>query len=490
VNSKGRTVSFWAERGLHNGHPESYDEMRARWRKMLQHIRGTARKAGFDIAAWQYPGGDYGQLTLDGDADIRAAYTDAVKDVFDVAFVPSENGYHTTRYDPHKLPVRNIYSPLDGLTLTRMAQRHPTRLALMTEGLVASWNGQLPRAERLFAKSEHLGLSPEDLTYYRGANALYDGDTPYALQLARKSREPEPKALRSEDLLARAEKLMRPRVGYEPQWWYDSEGRSYYEHTARVSTHVTEKLALSATTSDIIWGTSDKAEHGYSVGAGLRYYALPQHWLDLSAQDVMRDKGSSFARWDAAWHGAYATDFLNFNGTYDLSYGRAPIETLESIEKEIYADQFAVNTQARVLDRVSLEAQLFGVLRTDGNNTKGVSFSPKLIIWEKPNIRVGYQFNAADSDQNPDAYYAPQEYYNHMAVMDASVEIFENFSINGMYGYGTAISKDKDWENVTRYGGGFTMAIAQSLNIQGNYQHLQLPSYTLDQYSLGVQYIF
>ena len=149
-----------------------------------------------------------------------------------------------------------------------------------------------------------------------------------------------------------------------------------------------------------------------------------------------------------------------------------------------------MNTQARVLDRVSLEAQLFGVLRTDGNNTKGVSFSPKLIIWEKPNIRVGYQFNAADSDQNPDAYYAPQEYYNHMAVMDASVEIFENFSINGMYGYGTAISKDKDWENVTRYGGGFTMAIAQSLNIQGNYQHLQLPSYTLDQYSLGVQYIF
>lgn len=490
VNSKGRTVSFWAERGLHNGQPESYDEMRARWRKMLQHIRGAARKAGFDIAAWQYPGGDYGQLTLDGDADIRAAYTDAVKDVFDVAFVPSENGYHTTRYDPHKLPVRNIYSPLDGLTLTRMAQRHPTRLALMTEGLVASWNGQLPRAERLFAKSENLGLSPEDLTYYRGANALYDGDTPYALQLARKSRELEPKALRSEDLLARAEKLMRPRVGYEPQWWYDSEGRSYYEHTARASTHVTEKLALSATTSDIIWGTSDKAEHGYSVGAGLRYYPLPQHWLDLSAQDVMRDKGSSFARWDAAWHGAYATDFLNFNGTYDLSYGRAPIETLESIEKEIYADQFAVNTQARVLDRISLEAQLYGVLRTDGNNTKGLSFSPKLIIWEKPNIRVGYQFNAADSDQNPDAYYAPQEYYNHMAVVDASVEIFENFSINGMYGYGTAISKDKDWENVTRYGGGFTLAIAQSLNIQGNYQHLQLPSYTLDQYSLGVQYIF
>lgn len=490
VNSKGRTVNFWAERGLHNGHPESYDEMRARWRKRLEHIRAAARKAGFDIAAWHYPGGDYGQLTLDGDADIRAAYTDAVKDVFDVAFVPSENGYHTARFDSHSLPVRNIYSPLDGLTLTRMAQRHPTRLALMTEGLISSWNGQLPRAERLFAKSEHLGLSPEDLTYYRGANALYDGDTPYALELARKSRELEPNALRSEDLLARAEKLMRPRVGYQPLWWYDSDGRSYYEHTARASTHVTEKLALSATTSDIIWGDSDKAEHGYSFGAGLRYYPLPQHWLDLSAQGVTRDNGNSFARWDAAWHGAYATDFLNLNGTYDLSYGRAPIETLESIEKEIYADQFAVNTQARIVDRVSLEAQLYGVLRTDGNNTKGLSVSPKLIIWEKPNIRVGYLFNAADSDRNPDAYYAPQEYYNHMAVVDASVEIFEDFSITGMYGYGTAISKDKDWENVTRYGGGFTLGLTENLNVQGNYQHLQLPSYTLDQYSLGVQYIF
>lgn len=490
VNHEGRTVSFWAERGCRNGQKESYDDMRTRWRDTLQRIRNSARAAGFDISAWSYPGGDYGQLTLDGDADSRAAYTDAVKDVFDIAFVPTDSGYHTVRFDPLNLPIRNVYGPVDKRGLTRMAQQHPTRLALMTEGLVSSWNGQLPRAEHLFAKSENLGLSPEDLAYYRALNAIYDGDTPYALELARKSRELEPNALRSEDALAGAEKLLQPRVGYDPHWWYDSDGRSYYEHTMHASTHVRENLAISVMTSDIIWASNEKAEHGYAVGAGLRYYAMPQHWLDMSAQDVMRDKGSNFARWKATWHGAYATDVLKFNGIYDITYGRDSIETLESVDQKIYADQFTASTQARLLNWLSLEAQVFDISRTDGNNTRGLNFSPKLILWEKPAIRIGYLFNTADSDSHPKAYYAPQEYYSHMAVMDASVKIFDDFSITGMFGYGSAISKDRTWEAATRYGGGLNWALTQDLSLQGNYQHLQLPTYTLDQFSLGVQYIF
>ena len=490
VNNEGRTVSFWAEKGARNGQQESYDDMRTRWRDTLMRIRNSAKAAGFDISAWSYPGGDYGQLTLDGDEASRAAYTDAVKEVFAVAFVPSDDGYHTVRFDPLNLPIRNVYGPIDERGLKRMAQQHPTRLALMTEGLISSWNGQLPRAERLFAKSENLGLSPEDLTYYRANNAVYDGDTPYALELARKSRELEPDALRSEDVMARAEKLLRPRVGYEPLWWYDSDGRSYYEHTIRASTHVRENLALSIVASDIIWATRDKAEHGYAVGAGLRYYVMPQHWLDLSAQDVMRDKGSGFARWKAAWHGAYATNAFKLNGIYDISYGRDSIETLESVDQEIYANQFTASTQARLFNWVSLEAQIYDISRTDGNNTRGLNFSPKLILWDKPVIRIGYLFNTADSDSHPKAYYAPQEYYNHMAVADASIKIFDDFSITGMFGYGSAISKDKTWEAVTRYGGGFNWAFTQDLSFQGNYQHLQLPTYTLDQFSLGVQYVF
>lgn len=75
---------------------------------------------------------------------------------------------------------------------------------------------------------------------------------------------------------------------------------------------------------------------------------MPQHWLDLSAQDVMRDKGSGFTRWKAAWHGAYATNALKLNGIYDISYGRDSIETLESVDQEIYANQFTASTQARL----------------------------------------------------------------------------------------------------------------------------------------------
>ncbi len=489
--TSGRKGNFWAERGLVNGQPETVEQMRNRWSRMISSIQAKVRAQGFDLHAWMYPGGDYGQLGLDGGHEIRQAYGEAVKEHFSMSFAPTGTGYHLDCADPMFVPVRNIYFPLDEKALTAMPEVHPSRLAVMDEALLASWHGQMPRAERLFERASHFGLSAKDLAYYRANNAIYDGDASYANKLARAARALDPEALRTEIQTERAERMLRPRISFVPRWWNDDAEREYSEYTLTFSGHVHEDLSLSAFVSDVTWGHDGKYVNGQAGGVGLRYYPFKQHWIDLMVRGVQPSDGSDgFAEWRAAWRGVYATDFLKINGTYNLVYSRESIETRESIEKGIYADRLALNTDMRILNWGVLEGEIYGINRTDGNTTRGLTLSPRYIVWDKPHLRVGYLFGMADSDRNPPEYYAPQEYINHMAVVSGEYELFKNFSLRGMLGYGMAKSKNKDWQQVLRYNGGFNWNYNEDLSLQGGYQRLELPDYTLDQYTLGISYIF
>ena len=283
-------------------------------------------------------------------------------------------------------------------------------------------------------------------------------------------------------------------VSFVPRWWKDDADRSYAEYKLNFSTYVRENLMASFHVSDITWGDDSNTQHGRGVGMGLRYYPFKQHWLDLTAGGVLRDGNSSnssgFGQWGASWRGAYATDALNLNGVYTVSYNRESIETGQSIEDGIYADRLAFSSQARLLNRGVFETEIYGISRTDGNKTRGITLSPLYILWDKPHIRVGYLFGMADSDHNPPEYYAPQEYINHMAIASAQYEIFDGFSLQGMVGYGTARTKDKDWEQVVRYNTQLSWRASDDWNFSAGYQRLELPTYTMDQFSLGVQYVF
>ncbi|MDD4701526.1 MAG: hypothetical protein PHI96_04840, partial [Desulfovibrio sp.] len=396
--------------------------------------------------------------------------------------------------NPLSLPVRSIYGDLDALALAAMPQMHPNRLAVQTEAMLSSWHGQLPRAERLFERASGLGLAPRDVANYRAANAIYDGDAPYANQLARTALAVDPESIRAEKLVEQARRMLRPRVSFVPRWWSDNADRSYAEYKLQFSTHVRENLAATFHVSDITWRDDENTQHGRGVGVGLRYYPFKQHWLDLTVGAVLRDgngeNGAGFGQWGASWRGAYATDTLNLNGIYTVTYNRESIETGQSIEEGIYADRLAFSSQARFLNWGVLETEVYGVSRTGGNKTVGMTLSPLYILWDKPQIRVGYLFGMADSDHNPQEYYAPQEYINHMAIASAQYEIFDGVSLRGMVGYGTAKTKSKDWEQVVRYNTQINWKASDDWNFNATYQRLELPAYTMDQFSLGVQYIF
>lgn len=87
VDVTGRRGGFWARRAMVDGRPETVDEMKNRWASAMAEARQLAQSQGFAVTAWMYPGGDYGQISLNGDADIRQAYTEAAREVFAVAFI-------------------------------------------------------------------------------------------------------------------------------------------------------------------------------------------------------------------------------------------------------------------------------------------------------------------------------------------------------------------------------------------------------------------
>jgi hypothetical protein len=490
VDASGRKGSFWARRGMVNGRPETAEEMQNRWSAAMAEARQLAQSRGFAVTAWMYPGGDYGQISLNGDAEIRQAYTEAARQQFAVAFVPTANGYHTNGLNPMFVPVRNVYTQLDAKTIASMPQNHPTRLAVQTEAMLASWHGQLPRAEQLFARAATLGLSPADNAYYRASNALFDEDVPYANALAREARRLDPDNPRTDDLVDRAERMLRPRVTFSPRGWSDDAGRSFAEYELNFSSFLQENLSVQGSAADLSWRSDNNSLHGHAVGIGLRYYPFRQHWLDLAVRDVQPDSGSSFMEARAAWRGVYAVNPLRLNRPYTITYSRQSLETAESVKKGVYADRLAVNTEARVLDWGVVQAEFFGTQRTDGNRTVGGTVSPRYIIWDKPQLQVGYLFSAADSDRNPADYYAPQEYANHMAVASLDLPLSDQMHVRGFAGYGMARSKDRDWEQVVRYSLDLNWVPVDNWNVALGLRRMEMPDYSMDEYLLNLQYIF
>ena len=109
---------------------------------------------------------------------------------------------------------------------------------------------------------------------------------------------------------------------------------------------------------------------------------------------------------------------LRANGNYTVTYSRDTLETQESVTKGTFADQIFLNSETRFLDWGVLETEFFGISRTDGNKSIGATLNPSYIIFDKPQLRLGYLFSAANSDRNPPEYYAPQQYINHMLAKE------------------------------------------------------------------------
>lgn len=470
---------------------ETTEEMRRRLSAVLKTIKQRAAAAGFPIETWAYPQGDYGQSKIDFGPQYAAAYDAAVREHFPRSFVATPTGYHLAGPDPARLPYRAFYSRPTGEEIRALGYNHPSRQAVLDEGAIAGWHGQIPRGQMLLKRAEALGLLPADVAFYLASNAYYGEDVPQANQRARKAAALNPDAARTASLLRRTRVELRPVLTMGFRDWWDDDGRGYLEDWLTITDYVTEKFSLYATTSIINWDSAGESARGEALGGGFRYHLFDDHWLEGRLRAVRVTGADSFADWALAWRGVASADFLGFNGIYQFQYSRESMETLESIEEGVYADRLSLTGNFRFLNWGVLESNVYTTLRTDGNQTTGLSLHPAWIVWDKPNLRLGYRLDMADSDQNPDEYYAPEAYQAHLATVRVEHQLTPWLRVNAVAEYGMGKSRGTDgWENITRCGGDVSLAVTDSLSVDAGYRKLQLPDYESDQVTGGLTWVF
>ena len=492
-DGEGTMVSFWGQPMWLGDRLETEEEMFFRWDNAMARLLSMAKYRNIKVDGWVYPIGDYGQFSTEADDAIRTAYRRAVEERFMIAFAPASRGASVPHQDIWRVPMRAIYT---GTSLEMvsydMVYQHPTRAGVKELAKVISWNGQLPRADRLFHRAEELGVASEDLYYFHARNALYEGDVPTSLELARKAEEIAPDSERVKQLMSDAEYQLRHSISLVPLSENDSDGRNYDELRLFYSKYVTERLMLFGDVGYGRWKDNGGSLGGTLFNIGARYHTKPEHWVDAEIgytfYDNEADGGAPAFR--LGYHGAFSTETMHMNGTYDLTYTHGGVDTREAIIEGIHSDRFEALTNFRFNNWWDVNLYAYFTARTDGNNTWGVSFRPMYRLVEYPLLSVGYWGQIADSDRNPPEYWAPVDYQSHMLVVTARHSFSSRLSIGGLLGYGTATSDGSGWEYIWRGNFDITWRFLEDWLLSFNYNHYETPTYRLDRYRLGITYRF
>lgn len=411
----GQFTSFWTEAKWLDGRYETPDEMERRLAKELRRLRDKAEAAGIPVGVWLHPSwGDYGHRLIAAEQAQVMAYRSAVQRVFAMALTQTPSGLSIAGGDPLRVPIRPIGPGLDPEELAvGLMYQHPTRRAVLELAKVKSWHSQFSTANKLFCLARTYGLDPREISYFQGRNSYYEGDVPSGADLSHEALAADPERERAADLFADAHRLFRPLLTIEPRHWVDTNDEKYYEVLASVSFHVTKKWQLRANAGYHRWVDEDgHSMNGKSLGVGARYYFRPENYVQGEVRGVSPNAGGkTYLEAHALWNGRFANEALRADGQFSLEYHREGIETYRAQDARIRANRFAVNTSTRVADWWDVDLDAYAITRTDGNDTWGMMFRPTYRFTEMPQFRFGYWFAAADSDRNPDEYYAPVEYF-------------------------------------------------------------------------------
>ena len=338
----------------------------------------------------------------------------------------------------------------------------------------------------MFAKAERLGANPEEVNFQWGSNARLEGDVPTSLEKLRLAHKLNPDSERNRLALERAEKGKDLLVDGWLRGWSDNDQRSYSAQGVYAERHVTDRLQLSAFADNNKWSrTGIGSEEGHRVGAGARWYFKEESWLDakLWYMDVLKVN---------QYFGGFASVRLPnkpWGGYVNLEAGRNEVDTVEAVREKIMADNYAIRTYSRIRDEWDLYADLTYTHYTDQNDSATLEgiFMKRLHEW--PFLGLGYRFRFGYSTRDPEEYWSPQSLQQHEAYITVRGE-YGPFHYTASGEAGEAHDALAGWRFV--WGTRFDLAyfITPDFSLYGRYSRRETPSYTRDQWNLGIKYRF
>jgi len=485
VDSTGRLGNPLTHRLVRAGVAESPAETASRLDAALS--RAAANLPAGKPRVLVYPGGDYGQLSLDTtDAAIADLHT-AVARHFDLAIAQDTAGFARPDGDPLRVPALDVPANWDAQTLETWITRHrPATEAALQLAKILSWHGQHVAAESWYRRASELGADPVEISYQSGVNAEYAGDLPTALHRLRAASALAPESPRIATALERAEDRKHPVLKGQAVSWRDSDDRKYRSVGLEGATYISDSLRVLLFSDRNRWQRKGLGEEdGTRLGAGLRWHFAEGRWLDARAWRMDLDDLDGKSGWQFGLHLPLALP----DGTLDLSAGRDPIDTVEAVRAGIMADTLQARSYLRIADAWDLFADLGYIDRTDHNKTWQLSGRLLRRLREAPLVELGYRFRFGDSDRDPPEYWAPLGLQQHQLYGAWNGELGPlAWSLSAEAGY--ADEKDTDWRFVWGGRARVDYRLSPSLSVGGQLNRLETPNYTRDDYSLRLEYRF
>ena len=476
---------------------EDEEQMTQRLRERLRSFASRAASLHGGVIAWMHPQELSENRILDVDPAALNAYGRALRDVFRLAFSSDPEGFWTPMAQPLRLPCRNVPPYWDARALLEhLDYRNPLTQAVVELAKICTWHNQLERAAGLYREAEALGVNPRELALNQGINAYYQGDVPTSLRLLAQADKESLDSETARRMYRRARLATRPTVEPEQLTSWDSDNRLHHWIGSVFGGHVSDSLLLYGRAGYLDWSLDDaptgSMEHsGAETALGARWYFYPEYRLSLEGALTLFDKDiAPFMGATASLHAPIDLSLLNINGTYDLELSRERIETVEAVSEEIHAHRGSLMTHVRFMDYYDLFTNMHALLRTDANNTFIVDGRVLRRLFDAPLLQLGYAYQYGNSDWNPEEYWAPEDLQTHLAYLSVSHTVADWLRVVASTAYGPSKSKARKWQQVWRANLENTISFSDRFNIDLKYSYFQTPTYTMNQFWSGLEYIF
>ncbi len=473
VRADGVKGNPLTHRILIDGKQESVAEMSERVKGILSGVAAGLSEGSPRL--FYYPGGDYGQLSLDTEPAVIAALSNAVNQSFTTAFSKDDNGFLSGPPDLLRAPVKSVPPSWDGAALeNHILQGNSVVRARLELAKLLYWQGQSEAATYWFRKAAEAGANPFEVTFNQGANYAIEGDLAQALEKSRDAvrlaptNDPRPTAL-----LEKVTNMRRPTARLDGMMWRDNEQRSYWEAGLNAEGPAKDWLRWEAGANRHNWAQEGKGhEMATSVDLGFLAYVAPEVWLEAGLQEWMMDSLPDETGWRASlrlpnpWLRGYAKIFSRME----------MMETVEALREGVTSHREGVETYSRFHDFWDCFADLSMTQRSDGNDTWWGNVRLIRRLKETPYIGAGYAGRFADSTIDVPEYWSPSELQQHQlyAALQAT-GVKWGGQLSGQAGY--AKESGTEWRYVVGCKATGTYRFTQRLNMGGDFQYQEGPIY-------------
>ena len=454
---------------------ESGAAFAARLDRLLAETAGTLTNRDERILV--YPSGDFGQRSLDTRPDRLATLREAVGRHFTHAVCLDDSGFFLPggNADRLRIPARAVPPDWDAAALgVYLGAGHPLARARLELARVLYWNGQHEAAHAAFAAAERAGASRRDLLFNRGLNAERQGDAPAARKDLLAAQALDPGAERIGAALERLGEQRRPQATAFVDGWRDNEDRDHLRYGLFGDAYAAERLRLGVMADRNRWSTDGLgSESGTRFGVRALAFPASQVWVSGSLWHLDMDDGR-----DNHWGGEAALRLPNplLSGSLSLTASREELETVEALRAGIDAATYGLRTYTRGFDVLDLFADLSQIERSDGNDTTMLEGRLLYRAKEWPYAGIGWRFRFADSDRDPDEYWAPEELEQHqlqLALRGAWGRLGGSATAEAGY----ARERDTDWRFVWGARGRLDWSITHRLGLNGELGYFESPDY-------------